>query len=243
MAKKDIKVKQDGPILRITLNQPKRGNAVTDDMVRELTKLIRQAPKKSDIVVLRGAGKDFCVGRAGMGQRPAVDPEALVRRRQSEVIFNSYAAFRAATVPVIAVVRGLAAGYGCAIAGVADITIAAESAKFQIPEMSHRIMPTMVMSALMDRVSRKDLTYLVYSCATISATRAREAGIVTEVVPDAELDAFVDALCKRIIETPAIATDSAKEFLRRAFTMDVPSAVDFARNIHAVINSSSEMRK
>ncbi len=99
------------------------------------------------------------------------------------------------------------------------------------------------MSALMDRVSRKDLTYLVYSSATISATRAREAGIATEVVPDAELDAFVEALCKRIIETPAIATDGTQEFLRRAFTMDVPSAVDFARNIHAVINSSSEMRK
>ena len=150
-----------------------------------LTETLLKAGETSRLVVLTGAGKDFCVGRAGMGQRPAVDPEALVRRRQSEVIFNSYAAFRAATVPVIAVVRGLAAGYGCAIAGVADITIAAESAKFQIPEMAHRIMPTMVMSALMDRVSRKDLTYLVYSSATISATRAREAGIVTEVVPDA----------------------------------------------------------
>ena len=134
-------------------------------------------------MVLNGTGKDFCVGRAGMGATPAVDPEAIERRRQSEVIFNSYAAFRAATVPVIAVVRGLAAGYGCAIAGVADITIAAESATFQIPEMAHRIMPTMVMSALMDRVSRKDLTYLVYSTAIISAARAREAGIVSEVVP------------------------------------------------------------
>jgi enoyl-CoA hydratase len=239
----DILIKQDGPILRITLNRPDHGNGATDPMATTLTETLLKAGETSRLVVLNGNGKDFCVGRAGMGQRPAVDPEALVRRRQSEVIFNSYAAFRAATVPVIAVVRGLAAGYGCAIAGVADITIAAESAKFQIPEMSHRIMPTMVMSALMDRVSRKDLTYLVYSCATISATRAREAGIVTEVVPDAELDAFVDALCKRIIETPAIATDSAKEFLRRALTMDVPSAVDFARNIHAVINSSSEMRK
>ena len=76
MAKNDIKVKQDGAVLRITLNQPKRGNAVTDDMVRELTKLIRQAPKKSDIIVLRGAGDDFCVGRAGMGARPAVEPTA-----------------------------------------------------------------------------------------------------------------------------------------------------------------------
>jgi enoyl-CoA hydratase len=239
----DILVKQDGPILRITLNRPDHGNGATDPMALKLTETLLNPGETTRLVILTGAGKDFCVGRAGMGQRPAVDPEALVRRRQSEVIFNSYASFRASPVPVIAVVRGLAAGYGCAIAGVADITIAAESAKFQIPEMSHRIMPTMVMSALMDRVSRKDLTYLVYSCAIISATRAREAGIATEVVPDAELDAFVDALCKRIIETPAIATESAKEFLRRAFTMDVPSAVDFARNIHAVINSSSEMRK
>jgi enoyl-CoA hydratase len=239
----DILIKQDGPILRITLNRPDHGNGATDPMALALTEALLKAGETSRLVVLNANGKDFCVGRANMGTRPAVDPEALVRRRQSEVIFNSYAAFRAATVPVIAVVRGLAAGYGCAIAGVADITIAAESAKFQIPEMLHRIMPTMVMSALMDRVSRKDLTYLVYSSATISATRAREAGIATEVVPDAELDAFVEALCKRIIETPAIATDGTKEFLRRAFTMDVPSAVDFARNIHAVINSSSEMRK
>jgi enoyl-CoA hydratase len=222
----DILIKQDGPILRITLNRPDHGNGATDPMALALTEALLKAGETSRLVVLNANGKDFCVGRANMGTRPAVDPEALVRRRQSEVIFNSYAAFRAATVPVIAVVRGLAAGYGCAIAGVADITIAAESAKFQIPEMAHRIMPTMVMSALMDRVSRKDLTYLVYSCAIISATRAREAGIATEVVPDAELDGFVEALCKRIIETPAIAT-----------------AVDFARNIHAVINSSSEMRK
>ena len=239
----DILIKQDGPILRITLNRPEHGNGATDPMALALTEALLKAGETSRLVVLNGNGKDFCVGRANMGTRPAVDPEALVRRRQSEVIFNSYAAFRAATVPVIAVVRGLAAGYGCAIAGVADITIAAESATFQIPEMAHRIMPTMVMSALMDRVSRKDLTYLVYSCAIISATRAREAGIATEVEPDAELDSFVDALCKRIIETPEIATASAKEFLRRALTMDVPSAVDFARNIHAVINSSSEMRK
>ena len=167
----DILVKQDGPILRITLNRPEHGNGATDPMATTLTETLLKAGETSRLVVLTGAGKDFCVGRAGMGQRPAVDPEALVRRRQSEVIFNSYASFRAATVPVIAVVRGLAAGYGCAIAGVADITIAAESAKFQIPEMLHRIMPTMVMSALMDRVSRKDLTYLVYSSATISATR------------------------------------------------------------------------
>jgi enoyl-CoA hydratase len=239
----DLLVRQDGPILRLTINRPDHGNAATDPMAEELTAILNRAGETSRLVVLRGAGKDFCVGRASMGVRPAVDPEALVRRRQSDVIFNTYNAFRNAAIPVIAVVTGRAHGFGCAIAGVADITIAAESATFQIPEMAHRILPTMVISALMDRVPRKELTYLVYSTAVISAVRAREVGIVSEVVPDARLDEFVEALCKTILDAPNPATEGAKEFLRRALTMDVPSAIDYARNIHATVNSSSEMRK
>jgi enoyl-CoA hydratase len=238
----EIQVKQDGAILRITINRPDHGNACTDPMALELTDTLLKAGETSRLVVLTATGKDFCVGRAGMGVKPAVDPEAVERKRQSDVIFNTYGAFRAASVPVIAVVRGLAAGFGCAIAGVADMTIAAESAKFQIPEMAHRIMPTMVISALMDRVRRKDLVYLVYSTATISATRAREVGIASEVVPDAQLDQFVENLCRTIISQPDLATKGAKEFFRHGLTMDTPGGVDFARNIHAVLNSSKEMR-
>ena len=238
----EILVKQDGPILRITLNRPDQGNAATDPMAVTLTEALLKAADSSRLVVLNANGKDFCVGRASIGQRPPTPPEAILRRRQSEVIFNTYAAFRSAGVPTITVVRGLAAGFGCAIAGVADMTIAAESARFQIPEMAHRIMPTMVISALMDRVRRKDLTYLVYSTATISATRAREVGIASEVVPDAQLDAFVADLCKTILAQPDLATKGAKEFFRHGLTMDTPGGVDFARNIHAVLNSSKEMR-
>lgn len=238
----DILVKQDGPILRITLNRPDQGNTATDPMAFTLIDTLLNAGKASRLVVLTGAGKDFCRGRASMGVKPAVDPEAIERKRQTDVIFDTYAAFRATSVPVIAVVRGLAAGFGCAIAGVADMTIAAESATFQIPEMAHRIMPTMVISALMDRVRRKDLTYLVYSTAIISAARAREAGIASEVVPDAQLDDFVANLCKHILSMPDLATKGAKEFFRHGLTMDTPGGIDFARNIHAVLNSSKEMR-
>ena len=73
----DILTKQDGPILNITFNQPDRGNAVSDEMVAELTGIIEGADKTSSIVVLRGAGKDFCVGRAVMGATPKQDPDAL----------------------------------------------------------------------------------------------------------------------------------------------------------------------
>ena len=89
----DILVKQDGPILRITLNAPDRGNAVTDDMVIRLTKMIGEAGKSSDIVVLRGAGKDFCVGRAGGDERfelvgsNAGKTQELIIERTIEVVF------------------------------------------------------------------------------------------------------------------------------------------------------------
>jgi enoyl-CoA hydratase len=239
----DLLVKQDGPILRVTINRPDRGNAATDPMALELTGILEKIPETTRLVVLRGAGKDFCIGRASMGVKPAVDPEALERKRQSDVIFNTYSAFRNSRVPIVAVVTGRAHGFGCAIAGVADITIAAESATFQIPEMAHRILPTMVLSALIDRVPRKELTYLVYSTAVISAARARECGLISEFVPDAKLDEFVEALCRTVLNAPNPATEGAKEYLRRAVTMDVPSAIDYARNIHATVNSSSEMRK
>jgi enoyl-CoA hydratase len=138
-------------------------------------------------------------------------------------------------------VRGRAFGFGCAIAAVCDITLAADTAKFQVPEMAHNIMPTMVMSALVDRVPRKAMTYLVWSTAVIEPQRAREAGIVSEVVPAAELDAAVEALCKQIMVAPRPARVGCKDYARAALDMDVAAAIDFARSIHAVINSSSEM--
>jgi enoyl-CoA hydratase len=239
----DILTKQDGPILRITLNRPERGNAVSDEMVAELTRLIEGAGKSSDIVVLRGAGKDFCVGRAGMGARPAVEPTALERRNFSDVVFDAYGALRNAPIPVIAVVQGGAHGFGCAIAAACDLTIASDAAKFSVPEMAHNIMPTMVMSSFVDRVSRKALSYLVYSTAEISAERALSFGIVSEVVPAAQLDAAVDKLCGAILKAPTIAIRGAKEYVRSAPDMPIQGAVEFARNLHATINSSAEIRK
>jgi enoyl-CoA hydratase len=107
--------------------------------------------------------------------------------------------------------------------------------------MAHNIMPTMVMSALVDRVPRKALTWLVWSTAVISPARAREAGIVSEVLPAAELEGEVDALCKQIMRAPRPARVGCKDYARAALDMDVAGAVEFARSIHAVINSSSEM--
>ena len=238
----EIVTARKGPVLEITLNRPEIGNAASDAMAVELTKLLIGAGDSSEIVVLRGAGDDFCVGRETMGKRPpGQQPDALELRRRNDVVFNCYGAFRRCEIPVIGVVRGRAFGFGCAIAAVCDITLAADSAKFQVPEMAHNIMPTMVMSALVDRVPRKAMTYLVWSTAVVSPTRAREAGIVSEIFPAAELDSAVDALCEQIMKAPRPARVGCKDYARAALDMDVTGAIEYARSIHAVINSSSEM--
>jgi enoyl-CoA hydratase/carnithine racemase len=211
-------------------------------MAEALTKLLLGADT-AELIVLRGAGNDFCVGRAPTGRRPASNSsDALERRFGSDVVFDCYNAFRRVPAPVIGVVKGRALGFGCAIAGVCDITLAADTAQFQVPEMMHNIMPTMVMSALVDRLPRKALTYFVYSTGMISAARAREAGLVSEVVPAAQLDAAVEALCATMMKAPRPARLGVKEYARTALHMDTQGAIDFARALHATINSSSAMR-
>ena len=239
---KEILAQQDGPILRITINRPDAGNGMTDPMVVELTGLLEAAPKTSRLVVFRGAGTDFCIGRAAA---PPANPnaEALQRRREFDVVFGCYGMFRRLPIPVVNVVQGRALGLGCALAALSDITIAADSAIFQVPEMGHRILPGMVMSELIDRVPRKALMYLVHSTATVTAERALSFGLVSEVVPAAELEAKVAATVAAILKAPAIATEGVKEYVSRAMDMDIHGAVDFARNLHATINASSEMKK
>lgn len=239
----DILTSIDNDILTITLNRADDGNASTDHMAVELTQIMNTAHEKARLVVLTGAGDVFCRGRAAHGRIPADSDEALDRRHNSDIVFDCYASIRYCKIPVIAKVRGKAIGFGCSLASVSDITIAADDAIFQINEMDHGILPTMVLSSLIDRASRKGINYMLYSVAEIPAERAIAYGICSDTAPAAELDAKVDALCAQMLKAPAIATEGAKEYLIRAMTMDVPSAVDYARNLHAVFNSSSAMKK
>ena len=239
----EIVAKQDGAVLRLTLNAPQRGNSVTDDNVRELTHLISRAPDVADIVILRGAGDEFCVGRAGMGARPTPEPTAYARRKFSDLVFDAYGAIRGCPIPIICAVQGGAYGFGCAIAAACDITIASDRANFSVPEMAHNILPTMVMSSFVDRVPRKAMAYMVYSMFRIPAERALSYGIVSDVVPSAQLDAHVDQLTASMLKAPRIALTGVKEFVRSAPEMGTHGSIEYARNLHATINSAEEIRQ
>jgi enoyl-CoA hydratase len=239
----DILTKQNGPILDIILNRPDRGNGADDAMAIELTRQIEGASEETKCIVLRGAGADFCTGRVAAGPPPTGPGNAFATRAFFDPVFSCYGAIRNSPIPVIAVVQGRALGFGCAIAAVADVTLASDQASFQVPEMAHNILPTMVMSSFIDRIPRKAFTYLVYSTALISAERALGFGIASEVVPTAKLEEAVAQVTAAILKAPLPAIRGVKEYAQHAFSMHPDSAVDFARNIHALINSSAEMRR
>jgi enoyl-CoA hydratase len=233
----------DGDILQIALNEPEAGNAMSNDMAAHLAALLEGAAERARFVVLRAAGDDFCIGRSSMGKPRDSRPEALALRRTNDVVFQCYGAFRRSPVPIIAVVQGQALGFGCALAAAADVTIAADSATFQLPEVGHNIMPTMAMSALLGRVSEKALMYITYSTAMLDAGRALQLGIVSEVVPAASLDEAVDRFCEVLLKAPQPAILAVKEFARSASAMNIDHAIQYARALHATVNSSSEMRR
>jgi len=234
----------DGRVCAITLNRPKTGNAVSDAMIVHLGDLLETVDPAVRVITIEGAGSDFCVGREppppGGGRKPM---EALELRHAHDIVFRVYGLVRHAPVPVIALVRGRAFGFGFALAAVADITIAADSATFQIPEFAHNIMPTMVMSALIDRVPLKALMHRIYTAEAFGAEVALEMGAISTIEPASHLDAARAALLKRLMAAPAPALRAVKEFARNAQAIDINKAVEYARALHAVVNSSSEMRR
>lgn len=236
-----ILTQKDADVTTVTLNRPDIGNRQDDATLAELTAILDNAAKDSRLILFKGAGEDFCLGREAMG-KPGPVLEAYKMRERADTIFDLYDAFRRSRVPIVGVIQGRAAGLGCALAALCDITLASDKARFQLPEMAHNIMPTIAMSALVDRVPRKAATYLIYSTQEIDAHKALMFGIVSDVVAAGELKSTVGKLVERLKQTPLPALVAVKEYGRSAFNLNTQAANDFARNLHATVNTFSGMK-
>lgn len=235
-------IEQDDRLLRVQFNRSEDWG-VSDSMAAALSDAVLSAHKTSDAVLLSSAGADFCTGRIRDAVSGPPSPEAYTRRSEYDSIFNSYKALRNCQVPVIGMIRGRAMGFGTAIAALCDVSFAAETASFNIPEINHNVMPTMVMSALYDRMQRNAILWMAYSADFISAAQAQQFGIVSNVVPEAELDAQVRRFCDILLSRPRPAILGLKEYLHNAPRMDEQGAIDYARAMHSMVNTATEMKR
>ena len=239
---KHLLVEQDGRILRVTFNRPE-DNGISDAVAGEFVEAVNNAHKTSDLVLVKSIGPDYCTGRVRDPGAPPPATEAYARRPEYNGIFDSYKAIRNSLVPVVTAIEGRAKGFGAAIAGLCDVSFASETATFNIPEIGHNVMPTMVMSALYDRMSRNALMWMAYSTDFIDAQRALTYGLIGNVVPAAKLNEETEAFCKVLLSRPRPAILGLKEYLHVAPRMDELGAIDYARSLHSMVNTSAEMKR
>ncbi|MGE0630633.1 MAG: enoyl-CoA hydratase/isomerase family protein [Hyphomicrobiaceae bacterium] len=225
----------------IELCRPDSGNRLTAEEVRALGEAIRKAGSDPsvNVVVVRAQGDAFCLGRAP-GGGPAPQTALEIRQQVAEPILSLYANVRATETPVIAAVQGPALGFGTAFVAVCDLAIAADSARFAFTEMTQNLPPTLAMSAAIDKMPAKHMLHMVLTREEITAERAREYGIVSQVTPRSQFDDTVKATAALLTDRDRAAVCGIKEYLVNALTLDAASSARFAANTISTILASQK---
>ena len=234
-----INTTRDGEIATITIDRAAEGNMLNLDMLRALAGAFRDAgASDAKLIALRAMGNDFCRGRDPRGGKPS--PTALdLRSNVIGPIMDVYEAIAGAPQPVIGAVQGAALGFGCALATACDITIAADDSRFSLPELEKNFPPTLAISAMMARVPRKALTWMVYSTAEIDARTALQLGVVSQVVPKAALAAETAKMMAGLVVRSREVLIGVKDYMRVGPTMDPRGAADYASTLLAAVMSST----
>ena len=215
-----LKLEREDEVAWLTLNRPERLNAMSRRLVAELRELFSSLPedRQTRVVVLRGAGRAFC---AGLDLKESASSEEDVesgvpgglraQRRISELVLM----MRRAPQPIIACVHGAASGGGFALALGADVRIAGESARMNAAFIRIGLSACDVgVSYFLPRmVGASVAAELLLTGNFIDAARAETLGLVSRVVPDAELESTARALAGDILRNSPLGVKLTKECL------------------------------
>jgi enoyl-CoA hydratase/carnithine racemase len=217
-----LEVKREGEITWLTLNRPHALNALSAAMVEELRDFLSglATDLTTRVVVMRGAGRAFCAGLDLKEQAPG-SPGALgsapigdtyhLQRRISEIALT----VRRLPQPFIAAVRGAACGGGFALSLANDVRIAGESARFNAAFIRVGLSACdMGVSYFLPRaVGLSVASELMLTGRFINAQRALAVGLVSEVVPDSQVDEAAQKLAREMVETSPLGLRLTKEGL------------------------------
>ncbi|MCA4759102.1 enoyl-CoA hydratase/isomerase family protein [Mycobacterium sp. SMC-2] len=207
----------DASVLRIVLDRPVKRNAVNTSMLRELAGAIATASTDAvRVVALSGAGQAFCAG----GDLSGVDTEGAVIAA-NEVV----QAITQLPKPVVAGVRGAAAGFGCSLALSCDLVIAARSAFFQLSFTKVGLMPDGGASALLPAaIGRARAARMALLAEKIPATDAFDWGMISHVVDDVAFDDEVESVLQALAAGPTASYGWTKRALTSATLPDLTGA-------------------
>jgi enoyl-CoA hydratase/carnithine racemase len=209
---RNLIVSTDGPAARITLNRPEKRNALSLEVMQELTDALRTASAHpgTRVIVIDAAGPAFSAGH---------DLSEMIGRDEAflDELFDTCAVMmetiHALPQPVIAKVHGIATAAGCQLVAACDLAVAAEGTRFATPGVKIGLFCSTPMVPVSRAVGRKRAMQMLLTGEPIDAATALEWGLLNQVVPATELDVAVN----RLIEAVARSSSYTVALGKRAF--------------------------
>jgi enoyl-CoA hydratase len=233
-----------GAVRRITFNRPEKHNAFTPEMEAELHAAIGAAlaDPAVRVIVLAGAGRSFSSGAdVGVGTATISDAPADMVRNRARV--EGWLGLWSAPKPLIAQVHGWCLGTANELAGCCDLVVCGESARLGMPEVRRFALPP-TLGFWPARIGLQRTKELLFTGRHVSGAEAVGLGLAIACVPDAELEAHVDALAAQIAEVPsarlAVVKQAANAWLECA---GVRTAALRGADYHAIYHQASEWEK
>lgn len=232
-----------GGVARLTLNRPDKLNSFTRRMHADLRDALGVIEGDPGIraVVLSGAGRGFCAGQdlADLSFEPGAmtDLGALIHDNFNPLIRR----LQALPKPVIAKVRGIAAGAGANLAFACDLVVAGRSASFLQAFVNIGLVPDSGGTWLLPRaIGSARALGLAMLGEKLPAETAAEWGLIWKCVDDDRLDADVDAMAARLATMPTRALASIKSAIRAAATSDLDAQLDLERDLQTQLGASHD---
>jgi methylglutaconyl-CoA hydratase len=240
-----VKVDKRGAALWITIDRPERRNALNDEVFAGIQAGLEQAGAADDVaaVVLTGSGEvAFCSGAD-------LDPDrSAFARGLSQTGHPGGAAFRAlmrSAKPVVARINGACMAGGMGLLACADLSVAADHARFGLPEVKVGVFPMMVAALLIHRVglSGGSLRELSLLGDPVDAERARGMGLVTRVAPGAGLDAAVEEVVATLAQRSPTALRMGRHAMEQMRGMSGDAALAYAETQIRLLGLSEDARE
>ena len=246
----EILYAKDDRVATITLNRPARLNAYSEGMVHEILAALADARDDEGVraVILTGAGRGFCSGGdvSADFQYPARYRghrlESMLEMREN--MHRLVTLLQRFDKPTVAAVNGAAVAGGLTLALCCDFRIAAETARLGDTSLKFALIPDEGGAYLFPRaMGLENALKMSLFSEVYPAARARELGLVTEVVPDAELMPTARAWAQRLADGPPIAVRITKRMMYKQRTMDLENALEDSALSTLVTNYTDDVKE
>jgi len=235
----------EGHVARITLNRPDKRNALNDAVISGIKGSLRDAyrDERVRVVVISGAGKDFCSGADLSALQKIADASVTENQDDARSLMELFLMLRGLAVPVVAAVQGRALAGGCGLATACDLVLASSSARFGYPEVKIGFVPAMVMAILRRNVSEKNAFGLITRGEQISAAEAKRIGLVNEIFSEDTFSADVDEYLKCFNETSRSAVTLTKKLLYEIDGLDFNAALDTGVDVNVIARMTEDCKQ